>query len=151
MKQCIASNDHTIVILSQRLRAVFEASSLSQPSRKAPNSGREDDETASWLCLWTLFIGMLATYRRSKDFDWMQTEARKLMQSLSLTSRDEVLAKLHDFSPAGSLPESDFVDMVLKVFAGAAIGAAGSYQENTHWATDSWYEQIPLLWEASSR
>ena len=94
---------------------------------------------------------MLATNRRSNDFEWMQTEAQKLLRTLSFTSRDEALAKLHDFSPAGSLPENDFVGMVLKVFAGVATGAAGSYQENTYWATDSWFEQIPLLWEASSR
>ena len=134
--QCIASSDHTILILSQRLRTVFEASSSSPPSREAHISGNEDDETASWLCLWTLLIGMLATYRRSNDFDWMQTEAWKLMQSLSFTSRDEALAKLHYFSPAGSLPEIDFVDMVLKVFTGVATGVAGDCIETTYWATD---------------
>ena len=61
---------------------------------------------------------MLATHRRSNDFDSMQTEAQKLLRTLSFTSRDEALAKLHDFSPAGSLPEGDFEEMVLKVLEG---------------------------------
>ena len=135
-KQCVGTG-HTLLILSQRLRATFEASTLSRPLVVAAEFGSEDGEIASTLCLWTLLIGMLATYRRSNEFDWMQTEARKLLRSLSFTSRDEALAKLHDSSPAGSLPEGDFVDMVLQVFEGVATGAIGSYIDLYRFQSDS--------------
>ena len=111
------STARTLGVLSRRLTLLYEAGT---PFSDVDVVFDERGKTAATLCLWTLIIGMLATFKRSPDFEWMLTEAQRLVLSLSC-SEDEVIRKLNEFSPTACPPEDDFVDMIHKVFVDTFI------------------------------